>query len=364
MPRAKILVAAGIWLALVATRAAAQPTVRLPPTNPASPRLTTPALVARAPTALAPVTDVAPQALPPSEALWPTEDGLPPGATIEHSLGVPGNQDQDLLLEAPPDPWGAKPGFLQRVLWQNTWLPGDGAAAIDTHELLSYFTLGLPFPSVESPLLLTPGFAARWLAGPDRTDAPAHLFDATFEARWLPRISPRWRADLAISPGVYSDFERDHDRAFRLTGRALGLVDWRPRTKLALGVIYLNRGDLKLLPAVGLIHRPTDALRFEFILPQPRVAFRVAQRGQRSWWAYVGGEFGGGAWAVNRADGTEDFLALSDYRLRLGLESLAWRGLKSWWEVGYVFGRRLQYDSETGHHALDDAVLLRAGLAY
>ncbi|MEM1063498.1 MAG: hypothetical protein AAGJ97_14330, partial [Planctomycetota bacterium] len=81
-------------------------------------------------------------------------------------------------------------------------------------------------------------------------------------------------------------------------------------------------------------------------------------------WGYIGGEFGGGQWQVERADGSSDELVLRDFRLLLGLERAAKaRGGMSWRvEAGYVFGRETEFDSEVGEFSSGDAFLLRAGL--
>lgn len=69
-------------------------------------------------------------------------------------------------------------------------------------------------------------------------------------------------------------------------------------------------------------------------------------------------------WAVDRADGSGDLLTLNDFRVRLGVERFVIDGFKSWFEVGYVFGRTLSYRSVDQTVDLADALMLRAGLAF
>jgi hypothetical protein len=51
-------------------------------------------------------------------------------------------------------------------------------------------------------------------------------------------------------------------------------------------------------------------------------------------------------------------------RVNLGLESLLARDWKGHLEVGYVFGRRINFTSDTPDVKLPDTVMLRAGLCY
>ena len=68
---------------------------------------------------------------------------------------------------------------------------------------------------------------------------------------------------------------------------------------------------------------------------------------------FFGGGLGGGTWAYQRANGTDDLVSYRSFRLVLGWESsppskfgpFASRGTKWEAEVGYVFGRQFEFDS-------------------
>jgi len=82
-------------------------------------------------------------------------------------------------------------------------------------------------------------------------------------------------------------------------------------------------------------------------------------------WLYVGGEFGGGAWAVERASGAPDELDVTDWRVFVGVERKIVGGLSRRVEVGYVFSRTLEYASDPDNEiSLDDTLMLRAGITY
>ena len=119
-----------------------------------------------------------------------------------------------------------------------------------TLELTSVW--GVPFPTKDAPLVITPGIATHWLDGPAGLDIPPQLHDVYTEFRWLPKIGDRFRADLAVQPGFYSDWDGSSVRAVRILGHGAGIYDWTPTFQLVLGVAYLDRPDIEVLPIAGL----------------------------------------------------------------------------------------------------------------
>ncbi|MGA2032630.1 MAG: hypothetical protein ABSG68_10260 [Thermoguttaceae bacterium] len=80
-------------------------------------------------------------------------------------------------------------------------------------------------------------------------------------------------------------------------------------------------------------------------------------------WLYLAGELGGGTWAIRRA-GDDDVFSYRDYRVLLGVEHKVLHAISSRLEVGYVFGRRISFDSGAPDFTPHDAVVLRGGLTY
>ena len=60
-------------------------------------------------------------------------------------------------------PPGAKPGPLQQAIFTVTELPRLGSAGLGLLTLDTSLTIGLPAPTVNSPLLLTPGFGTSFI---------------------------------------------------------------------------------------------------------------------------------------------------------------------------------------------------------
>lgn len=218
-----------------------------------------------------------------------------PGLAGADALAAPGSSGTpaESVSEERAVWGGAKPGFFQRVTAYETWLTSGGASSLEMHETSAFITGGVPFFRRDTPLLFTPGFTARFLGGPEQPDVPPRLYDATLEVRHLRQLTERLGMDVAVTPGVYSDFEHSRHAMLRVSGRGLAAWQWRPTTQLVLGVAYFNRGNLKLLPIGGVIWLPNDQWRIEALAPQPRVARRLTLGADREAWAYLAGEVGG-----------------------------------------------------------------------
>ena len=253
-------------------------------------------------------------------------------------------------------------GFFQGLKLISTWMPaGDlGATSVDLSA-----TFAMPAPTPDEPLILTPRFEMHLLEGPDAPDLPGQAYDAALQFRTFRQINDRWMADLAISPGWHSDFKNSSRDALRVTGHGFAIYECSPDLKLLGGIVYLDREDVRMLVAAGLIWTPTDDHKLELVVPRPRFAVRYLEvPGCEERWWYVAGEYGGGSWAIRRAAGFDDVATYSDYRAIVGIEKKVFGGLSSRYELGYVFGRELEYKSGTKDFKPDNTFFVRAGYSY
>jgi len=293
-----------------------------------------------------------------------TEPLLPDG------LAPPGQPPQE--FEPPAGrrlPPGAKPGPLQQAIFTVTELPRLGSDGLGLLALDTSLTIGLPAPTVDSPLLLTPGFGTVFVdeqPGPAGPGLPDNLFEAWIQARWLRKVGRRLGVDLAVAPGWYSDFANDTSEALRITGHGFGAWEADETLRVVVGVLYLDRYDVSVLPAGGLLWTPSEDRRFELLFPRPRMAWRVAERGHAAHWIYVAGEFGGSQWAVRRDGGVDDVVIYLDYRLLVGWERRPAKLGASWrMETGWVTGRRVQYYlTDSSIENPPDTFMVRGGLWY
>jgi hypothetical protein len=282
-------------------------------------------------------------------------------------LPLPGEESPALMeLDQEPDlPPGVRNGVFQKLIFDGGYLArGGGAKGLGGAEISLKAIFGLPCPTRKSPLVITPGFAVRYIDGPVSPDLPPRVYDAYMQFRWLTQATPRLGIDLAITPGVYSDFETSIDEAFRLTGHAAAAWTCSPTLKLVLGAAYINRLDVDVIPIGGLLWTPHEAIKIEALFPRPRIATRFLYLGEIEYWSYLAGEFGGETWAVRRADGSDDVLNYRDWRIILGVERKSVQCLNSRLEVAYVFGREVQFQSATPDFVPHGTVMVRGGLTY
>jgi len=273
------------------------------------------------------------------------------------------------LTDAPKLPPGVRNGVFQKILFETTWLasgPGDGMGSLDV-QLQGVFAI--PCPKRESPLVMTPGFAVHYLDGPKNVDLPPQLHEGYMQFRWLSQVTPQLGLDLAVTPGYYSDFNQNSNNAYRVPAHAAAAWTWSETLKIAAGAAYLDMPSASnVIPVGGLIWTPSKDLQFDILFPHPKLAQRVYWSGHEGDdiqdWIYIAGEFANDSWAIRRSDGSNDQVMLRDYRLLLGIERKVIGGLSSRFEVGYVFGRRIRYVSDTPDFYPSDTVLLRGGLTY
>lgn len=291
------------------------------------------------------------------EALPRTPDGLfeypePQQFWIEESPGVIGRVTDH------------KNGFFQKAAFTGTYIDRGSRNSFGLNELDLSLTVAAPAPTREWPLLITPAFNIRYLDGPVTPMLPARLYETYVDFLWVPRFSERWSAVIGVAPSLYTDFEIDTSDAFRLTGKALARYDWVPeQVQVIFGVLYLNRDDIRLLPAGGVIWNPTFDRRYELIFPRPKLAHRINAGPGYEDWLYLAGEFGGNSFAYDRG-GIVETVTLRDFRALLGLERKLNGGAGYRIEVGYVFSRTAEFASGIPDINADDTALVRGGVTY
>ena len=303
------------------------------------------------------------------EATYPGQLVSHPGSSI-NMLQAPGENsmfdmpEQECASDMPRD---SRPGVFQKVVFDGTWIGTGGLdeLGISSLELSSVFAF--PCPTRESPLVITPGFGVHYLDGPGGVrDLPPQLYEAYTQFRWMHRFGPRWATDIAVTPGIYSDFEQSSDDGIRVTGHGVGVWTCNPDLKLVLGVAYLDREDVGIIPAGGIVWTPSEDLRFELVSPRPRIAKRLyfTFDDDIEDWVYIAGEFGGGTWAISRNSGVRDVVTYRDFRFIMGAQRKVIGGIDYRVEAGYIFSRKLEYVSATPDLNPSDTFMLRAGMTY
>lgn len=238
---------------------------------------------------------------------------------------------------------------------------GSDALSIAHYDLSVRF--GIPLDGMDNVLVIAPSFRQEMIDGPANIDIPDNLFVTGVNFTWMKKYSDRWKSLAMVTPSIRSDFDTSDD-AFRLFG--LGLMTYTlvpKKLDASLGVVYLGRDDIPLLPAAGITWTPKPWWLFDLNFPRPRIAYRTAKDGGYSEdWFYTGVALGGNTWAVQRANGNSDVLTLRDYQWVFGWEHLRPGGRGLFIETGAAFGRSLEYEQGGEEVDFDDALFVRLGI--
>lgn len=264
---------------------------------------------------------------------------------------------------------------------ERSWLDG----VVDDHALLwqEYRDDMLILPRDRNGFgLTTIGFASRWrsedapgiwispqfnwsfVGGPLSPDVRPQLYDLRMELNYSQEFNSAWGVNLQLAPTWATDWDNRSEDAFRIIGGGLLSLSVNYNLKLFAGAMYLDRFDLPVLPMGGFRWQPTDWIEFDAYFPSPRVAWRYSNKHDEQHWLYFGGEFGGGSWAIDHTDGTNDRLAYRDLRCVIGWETRKIDGTRSVFEAGYVFDRHLDFDRVAGDQQLGGTAMIRWGSRY
>lgn len=271
---------------------------------------------------------------------------------------------EGLLPAETPQLTSHKNGFFQKLSFTATEvLPdgGDGLGILETEVLAAF---ALPAPTTDMPLVIMPTLEVDFVDSPSYVELPSELYSPNLDLIWMPKLSPSLLGIFSVGAGWFSDFQGTDD-GFRLSGRAIVRYDWTPdRLQLVLGVLYINRYDTKVIPAAGVIWKPTDALNLEMTFPQAKLARRLRWGLGFENWVYLAGGFGGNSWSIVDAAGNPDFLILKDWRLMLGWEQKRDGGAGYRIEIGYVFSREIELALTPVTFTPDATLLLRGGVTF
>ncbi|MCE5268633.1 MAG: hypothetical protein LLG00_12185 [Planctomycetaceae bacterium] len=277
--------------------------------------------------------------------------------------------------------------FIQHVDLDFDWFAGNGDHELGIDDVNLDVTFAFPmFFNSNTPLLVTPGFAVHYWSGPQSlpptppdfdapADMPARTYDAYLDFAWNPKVNEFFGGELNFRTGVYSDFYSVTTKSIRFTGKGMAVLRFSPSMTVKAGIWYLDRVNVKMLPAGGLVWTPNPDVCFDILFPNPKISKRLTTWGCTEWWGYLRGEYGGGVWTVRRNtefyDGTlfpvlnSDLTEYDDIRIAAGLDFKTVRQMKGYVEVGLSCSRELSYKSGLPSKFYPhNTVFVGAGLSY
>lgn len=215
------------------------------------------------------------------------------------------------------------------------------------------------------------GTGIHFVDGPGRSgsDLPPRLFDIFWNTRFKAETDYGFGIDANFKMGLFTDFEDSVREGWRFPGRVLAYSDFwtvEKTGRVVAGFEYLDLEQTEILPAGGVIFEPNPDTQIDLYFPRPQIRLRVDQEESGDQWLYFRGEYHGSAWAIERTAGNADLVSLTEYRATVGLETIPndKEESSSFFEVGFLFNRDLEYRSGVGNFQPDDTIVLRWGSRY
>lgn len=267
--------------------------------------------------------------------------------------------------------------LFQNLHFDYTFLQGKDGNELQINDFFLTSTIAFPnFLWTGQPWFISPGFGLHLWSGPwDGNPAhvlPPNAYSAFLDLGYQSDPNKQVGVELAGRIGVFTDFETfESSESVRPSGVALLRINLSPTMTLKGGVEYINRADIKIFPAGGLVWTPNPRTRWDIYFPQPKLASYLATVGNNDLWGYLAGEYGGGVWTIDQGDpyGVTLF-DIDDIRVMAGLEfgAAGFTGIgkqTGFIEIGYVFQRNLVFVTHPDDNTtLAETFMLRGGFNF
>ncbi|WP_010585404.1 hypothetical protein [Schlesneria paludicola] len=201
--------------------------------------------------------------------------------------------------------------------------------------------------------------------GPNTPSLPGSVYRAGWDFMLSSPQFGAWSLQADFNPSINSDFQESIGReAFNLDGNITAFYQVSRQLMLVLGVQYWDRVDNIIIPNAGVVWNPTDRLELRLLFPKSRASYFLGNFGNAAHWLYATGEYHVESYQIGvpGVSGREQ-VQMSDWRVALGLRSdHVW--YDKYVEVGYVFGREVQYLRSQPDFNLGDGIMIRAGVRF
>ena len=269
--------------------------------------------------------------------------------------------------------------LCQGARFRTTYLPGttnfSDPTATDLGSLDFETSLVFACPRFfgsSQPLYLIPSYTQTLWDGPSLpgADLPGNAFGGFLDMSWETDPAQTFGAELGVRVGVFSAFDAISSESIRVPVKALGRLRLTPNATARLGVYYLDRNKVKLLPAGGVLWVPNPDTRWDIFFPEPKLSHYLTTHGTKDVWWYVTAYYGGGAWTIEDPSGADDRIDINDIRVLVGFEcgrnDLLRQGFRNYFvEFGYAFDRELVFvNNPVGTVNLGESLVFRAGFGY
>lgn len=202
--------------------------------------------------------------------------------------------------------------LFQSVGFEASNAANTGAARCGLFETRADVTLGLPLPTVQTPLLVSPTFAWTQIETPEDLPSPfddkISLFSQGLTFQYYVPLNERLLINVNVNAFYNTDYHSSASDAWFFNGYAAAAWKINPRTNLLFGVYHNGAAEnWKTIPVGGLVWKPREDFYLEAMIPYPKIAKRVdlgvvdENINASPHWIYVAGEVGGNIWAFETA---------------------------------------------------------------
>ncbi len=272
-------------------------------------------------------------------------------------------------------PWGPPLRLLYGPRLRYSWVaPEAEPDALGINDFDTSVAMAWPnFLGTGQAIFLIPSFSLHLWDGPkpdNPADLPSKAYSAFLDLGWQSDVQKQAGLELGARIGVFTDFDTFNTYSARYLGQAMGRLRISPTLTMRLGAAYIDRNHIKLLPVGGFLWEPNPMTRFDIFFPEPKLAQYLTTVGNQSVWWYLGGEYGGGSWTIERAAGFSDRIDINDIRVKIGLEwgepsMMAQGRRKAFVEAAWVTDREVVYVvTPDESFRARDSFMLRAGFGY
>ncbi|MDO5566756.1 MAG: hypothetical protein Q4G59_08875 [Planctomycetia bacterium] len=224
-------------------------------------------------------------------------------------------------------------------------------------------TIGIPAPTTQTPLLISPMFAWDRMTLPDATNGlfnkDVNLYAPGVRMQYLIPVNDSFMFDFGMSMQWTSDFKYSGSSNFLPGGYGSVVLKMDDVTRLVAGAGYYDAGRYKIMPFGGLLWRASEQLYLEVVFPKPRISWKLPESMQcsknsksddDSYWLYLTADYNAQRWSIHQDYNlypeqlkAEYRLTSYDIRFLAGLEKKTKEEISWALEGGVVFDRHLDF---------------------
>ncbi|MBQ2789719.1 MAG: hypothetical protein IJE97_08775, partial [Thermoguttaceae bacterium] len=153
--------------------------------------------------------------------------------------------------------------LFQSVGFEASSVADSGSVRCGLLETRADVTLGLPFPTVQTPLLVSPTFAWTQIETPEDLPTPfddkLSLFSQGLTFQYYVPLNERLLINVNVNAFYNADYHSSASDAWFFNGYAAAAWKINPKTNLLFGLYYKPAAETwKTIPVGGLVWKPRD----------------------------------------------------------------------------------------------------------